>query len=229
MDYSIDYGPAFSVLNLTMRSGESILTQPGSMLSMSTGFEIKAKAGGHLERPGAMGSMKSLMTGESFFTSIFTAKRDEQNIALAPEFNGEILALDVSTSDYYLTKGAFLACSPEIKIKTEYKGFKSVIAKKGFFLMRASGHGLLFISSHGAIVRKTLAKDEGIAIDNNYVLAFNTDVHYELVKATSDLKDAVLSGEGLVNRYLGPGEVIYQTRAVERRSGFFTALINIFT
>jgi uncharacterized protein (AIM24 family) len=50
-----------------------------------------------------------------------------------------------------------------------------------------------------------------------------------LVKATAGLKDSVLSGEGLVNRYTGPGEVIYQTRAQERKSGILTGLLNVFT
>ena len=116
-----------------------------------------------------------------------------------------------------------------MSITTEYSGIKGVMAKKGLFLMLAKGNGPLFISSHGAIIRKTLEEGEHIAIDNSYVIAFDSRVDYQLVKATEGLKDSVLSGEGLVNRYTGPGEVIYQTRAVERRTGILTGLVNVFT
>jgi len=229
MKYSIDHAPAFSVLNIEMDEGEILRAQPSSMLCMSTGFDIKAKAGGHLDTPGALGSAKSLMTGESFFTTVYTAKRDEQQISIAPEFNGEILNLDVSQASYYLTKGAYLASGEGIRISTEYEGLKGIMAKKGMFLMQASGEGPLFLSSHGSIIRRVLEPEERFAVDNSYVLAFESSVKYELVKATEGLKDSFLSGEGLVNRYTGPGEVIYQTRAVERRTGFFTGLINVFT
>lgn len=229
MEYSIDHGPTFSVLNLEMQEGESLRAEPKSMLCMSTGFDIKAIAGGQFEKTGAVSSMKSFMTGESFFTTIYTAKRDQQKLTIAPEFNGEILPLDVSSSSYFLTQGAFLASTDQINIKVSYAGFKGLMAKKGLYLMEASGDGLLFLSSHGAIIRKTLEEEERIVIDNSYVLAFENSVHYELVKATAGLKDSVLSGEGLVNRYTGPGEVIYQTRAQERKSGLVTGLLNVFT
>lgn len=229
MEFSIDHAPAFSVLNLTLQEGEVIRAQPSSMLCMDTGFDIRAKAGGHLKSTGAVSSMKSMMTGESFFTTIFTAKRDNQKLAIAPEFYGEILSLDVSQSSYYLTKGAFLASGEGVDITTEYSGMKGVMAKKGLFLMLAKGDGPLFLSSHGAIVRRVLEEGERIAVDNSYVIAFESKVDYQLVKATEDIKDSFLSGEGLVNRYTGPGEVIYQTRAVERRGGFLTGLVNVFT
>ena len=49
--------------------------------------------------------MKSMMTGESFFTTIYTAKRDGQTLAIAPEFTGDVLDLDVSETPTTLPKG----------------------------------------------------------------------------------------------------------------------------
>ena len=229
MEFSIDYGPAFSVLNLKMQAGDVLRAEPKSMLCMSTGFDIKAVAGGHLENSGAVGSVKSFMSGESFFTTIYTAKRDDQKLTIAPEFEGEILVLDVSNSSYLLTQGSFLASCDKINIQVSYAGMKGLIAKKGLYLMEASGEGHLFLSSRGKIISTTLKEDERIVIDNSYVIAFESTVTYELVKATEGLKDSFLSGEGLVNRYTGPGEVIYQTRAQERKGGLLTGLINVFT
>ena len=49
-------------------------------------------------------------------------------------------------------------------------------------------------------------------VDNRFMVAFSDTVQYQLVKATNTVKDSVLSGEGLVVKYTGPGRVFYQTR-----------------
>jgi uncharacterized protein (AIM24 family) len=98
-------------------------------------------------------------------------------------------------------------------------------AKTGVFFMHASGTGDLFCASHGAAVSTELADGERFVLDNRYVVAFTDTVKWELVKATQELSTSLMSGEGLVNRYTGPGTIVYQTRAQRRRSSGLVALV----
>ena len=193
---------------------------------MSPSIVISAQAGGTVGKAGLGGGMRAFLSGENFFTAIFTAKHDGDELTLAPAHLGEIVALEISEEkSYSLTSGAFMACEAGVAIDIQYGGMKGWLAQKGIFLMVAKGKGTLFASTFGAIQRKELKKDERFILDNRYVVAFTAGMHYELVRATESLKASVLSGEGFVNRYTGPGEVIFQTRSKQRSSGLITGLL----
>jgi len=96
------------------------------------------------------------------------------------------------------------------------------------FLLRVTGTGTLFCQSYGAIIQRTLADGEQFLIDNRYVIAFSDTVTYELVKASKTLRESFMSGEGLVNRYTGPGRLFYQTRG-RPSVGFLTYIFNALT
>ena len=72
--------------------------------------------------------------------------------------------------------------------------------------------GTAFCQTFGAVLQKELAEGEKFFLDNRYAVAFSDTVTYQLVKATESVRDSIMSGEGLINRYTGPGVVYYQTR-----------------
>jgi uncharacterized protein (AIM24 family) len=59
-------------------------------------------------------------------------------------------------------------------------------------------------------------------------VAFSESVNCEMVKVANSVRESVLTGEGLVNRYTGPGFILYQTRGAESR-GFARGLFELFT
>jgi len=128
---------------------------------------------------------------------------------------------------YYLTRGAYLASTEGAKVQVSYGGLKGVMAQKGLFLMHATGQGTVFCATRGALVKQTLEEGERVVVDNRYVVAFEDSIGFELVKATKKLKDAYFSGEGLVNRYTGPGTLYYQTRGKTDAGGFLSRIVDI--
>jgi uncharacterized protein (TIGR00266 family) len=214
MEYSIQHRPVFSVLELRMNEAERVVAQPNSMLSMTPGIVLSAAVGRRGEGSSWWSGTKSLLGGESFFTAEFTAKRDGQALVLAPSNQGDILEINLGESNgFYLTGGSYLANIGNCKLKTKYGGMKGVMSKKGLFLLHVSGEGTVFCQSYGAIIRRDLGEDEKFFLDNRYAIAFSDTIQYQLVKATESMKDSLMSGEGLVNRYTGPGTLYYQTRA----------------
>ena len=219
----------FATLDISLAEEEVIRAQPRSMVLMSTGIEITASIGGGVGRGGAVAGLKGLLAGESFANASFRAKRSGERLSLAPDTVGPILPISLPESSVLLiAKGSYLACDTNIVLEAQYGGLKSFLAKKGLFLLKATGPGQLFLTGAGEIREIMLNPDERIAIDNDYVVAFESTVQYAVVTAAKGLKDSVLSGEGIINRYIGPGRVYYQTRS-KVKPGMLTTIANTVT
>jgi uncharacterized protein (TIGR00266 family) len=172
---------------------------------------------------------RSLAVGESFFAAIYTAKRDNETLMLAPEQMGDIRVLEVNAQNQFLiASGAFLACTGKVELDATYVGVKGLMTTRALFLLKAAGEGRVFIASHGSFVEKTLAEGERFVLDNRYIISFTQGMKCEVVKVASSIKHSVLSGEGLVNRFTGPGSVLFQTRA-RPGQGMMRGLFNLFT
>lgn len=213
MEYRIKHDPGFSILEIDLNQSDRVVAQPNSMLAMTGGLQLTASAGRKGAGTGMVGGFKSLLGGENFFTAEFAAKKDAQTLTLAPEAYGDILVLPLdSLGAFYLTRGSYLANVGDCDLNIKYSGVKGLMSRKGLFLLHATGSGTVFCQCFGAIVQRDLADGEKFYVDNRFVVAFSATVEYQLVKATDSLKDSLLSGEGLVNRYTGPGRIFYQTR-----------------
>jgi uncharacterized protein (TIGR00266 family) len=229
MKFEIGHRPMFATLHLTLDADDKIVAQPESMVSMSTGIEIAAKVGGQSGK-GISGGLRNLMSGESFFASIFRAKRDGQELTLAPRLHGDIVHLSISEGRrYFLTQGSYLANDPNVLIDFKYGGMKGMMAKKGLFVMHTLGEGDIFCSTYGSVIYRELQEGESFVVDNRFVVAFSDTIEFQLVKATSGTVDSYFSGEGLVNRYTGPGTLIYQTRANPFSGSMFGRLLSWIT
>jgi uncharacterized protein (TIGR00266 family) len=215
MRHEVLHAPAFSALRLDLSAGGSVLAQPGSMIAMTPGFTVEVRAGIHMQgRRGIVRGLRSLFGGESFFTVVYTAKRDDQHVILAPDQMGEIRAMATTAEEgLLLARGGFLACGPEVGFDLHNAGMQGLLATRGLFFLRTRGAGTIFVSSYGGLVEQTLAAGERFVLDNRNIVAFSDGMALESVVLAGSLKDSVLSGEGFVVRFTGPGRVLYQTRA----------------
>lgn len=241
MEFKVNHAPVFSTLELTLAQDEYVVAQPNSMLTMTSDVAISAHAGrqddttasgddpppaSKRKRHSWFGGFKNMLGGESFFTAEFRAKTSDQTVVLAPESYGDIVTLDlVEENGYYLTRGSYLANVGPTQIHVKYGGLKGLMSKKGLFLMHATGTGSVFCQSFGAVVHRYLEAEETLYVDNRFMIAFSDTVTYKLVKATESLSDSLMSGEGLVNRYTGPGNIYYQTRG-KPTGGFLSVILD---
>lgn len=214
--YKINEGPAFSVLTVYLRPEESIMAESGAMVSMSANIDLQSQMKG-----GVMGALKRAVTGESLFQSTFTAKGAPGEILLAPSMPGDITALRLSGHTFFVQASSYLASEVNMQMDTKWGGLKSFFAREGLFMIRITGTGRLFLSSFGAIVRKTLAPGERYVVDTGHIVAFEQSIQYQLRKASSAgwIRSA-MSGEGVVAEYMGPGDLFLQTRNVEAFAGW---------
>jgi uncharacterized protein (TIGR00266 family) len=215
--YKITDGPAFSVLTIYLPAEQSMIAEAGAMVAMSANIELQSEMKG-----GLMGALKRKLAGESLFQTTFTARGGVPGeVLLAPASPGDIGALQLSGNTYLVQSSSFLACDISLQMDTKFAGAKGFFAREGLFMIQMSGTGRLFISSFGAIVKKTLAPGERYIVDTGHIVAFENTVNYALRKASQQgwLRSA-MSGEGVVAEYVGPGTLYLQTRNIEAFAGW---------
>ncbi|NQU03113.1 MAG: TIGR00266 family protein [Syntrophaceae bacterium] len=207
MEYEILYQPSYSLLKVSLQRGEAISAESGAMVSMSSSIKIETRMKG-----GLMGALKrKVLGGESFFMNTFTAD-DAGEVTLAPSLPGDLCAIDLKGQTIYAQSGAYIASSPGIEVDTKWGGAKTFLSREGFFLLKISGTGKVFLSSYGAIHEITLVDGQKYIVDTGHMVAFDQSVGYS-VKKVGGLKSTFFSGEGLVCELTGPGKIMIQTRS----------------
>jgi len=207
MKYEILYQPAYSLLKIDMTRGQSICAEAGAMVSMSGDIEIQTSAKG-----GILGALKrSVLGGESFFMNTFQTSQAGQ-LTLAPTLPGDICALQLAGQTIYAQSGAYLASGQDVQIDTKWGGAKTFFSKEGFFLLKLTGSGNVFLSSYGAIHTITLHSGQAYTVDTGHMVAFEESVTYN-VSRVGGLKSTLFSGEGLVCKLIGPGKIWIQSRS----------------
>ena len=209
MHYELLYPGAFGTLKVQLGEGESIKTQTGAMIAMSDTLDIEGKMDG-----GLLKSLGRVLSGETFMLRSVVARRGPGEVLLAHEIPGEIhpLELDGSTS-YLLQKDGFFAGTADLEVASKVQNLiKGLISGEGFFIVRVSGRGTLFVSSYGAIHPVDLADGQEMIIDNAHLVAWPETMAYTIQKAAAGLLSTLTTGEGLVCRFRGPGRVLIQTR-----------------
>jgi len=220
MQYEILYKPSYSVARVKLDQGEAITAESGAMVSMSPTVKLDAKVAGG----GFLGAVKSKLGGESLFRTTFTAESGPGEVLLAPASTGDIMPLELQGTKVYVQGGSYLAGATSLDISVEGSA-KAMFSGEGLFLLTVTGSGLLLLSSFGAIHKLALGPGEEYIADTSHMVAFDSSVSYSLEKATGKTEGvggfikgmvkSALSGEGIVCRYKGPGDVYLQTRSIQ--------------
>lgn len=208
MQYRVLYRPSFALAQVQLDAGEALRTESGAMVAMSPNLSLESKMEGGLFS--ALG--RAVLAGESFFQSTYTAQGAPGEILLAPSTPGDIMGVELTGQSYMVQQGSYLASSPALTLETKFAGMSSMFASEGAFMVRVTGTGLLLLSSYGAIHKVTLAAGESYVVDSGHIVAFDANVTFQLTKAAKGFMSTVTSGEGLVVRYTGPGDIYLQTR-----------------
>jgi len=206
--HQILYRPSFAVAHVELDAEEAIRTESGAMVGMSSNLNLQSKMEGGLFK--ALG--RAMLAGESMFQSTYTAQGGPGEILLAPSTPGDILGVELNNQSFMVQAGSYLAGSTALNIETKFAGMGSLIGGEGAFMVRVTGTGTLLLSSYGAIHKIVLDPGEVYVVDSGHIVAFESSVKFELSKAAKGLLATVTSGEGIVCRYTGPGEIYLQTR-----------------
>jgi len=213
--YEVHYSGAFALAVIQLQREQSIQAEAGAMVSMSGNIELQSQMKG-----GLMGALKRAVGGESAFVSTFTARGGPGEVSFAPGSPGDIAAIEMSNQVFYVQSSSYLAGDLDLAIDTRWGGAKSFFGGEGLFVLQIQGSGLLLVSSFGSIHRKRLNYGERYVVDTGHLVAWEGHMQYELRKAASaGWFRSMLSGEGIVAEFTGPGEILIQTRNLAAFAG----------
>jgi uncharacterized protein (TIGR00266 family) len=209
LDYELLYPGAFTMLKVRLPQGGRIKAESDAMVAMSATMDVEGKMEG-----GIFGGIGRMFTGESFFFQQIVANRGAGEALLAHAIPGDIKAIELDGSqNYVLQKDGFFAGSDSLEVSTKLQNLtKGLFSGEGFFIIRVSGRGTLFVSSYGAIHPIDVPAGGEVIIDNSHLVAWPENMQYKIEKASKGWISSWTSGEGLVCRFFGPGRVLIQTR-----------------
>ncbi len=209
MNYKILYQDAFPILEIKLLQGEMVKAESDAMVSMSNTIQLEGKMEG-----GLLQGLGRMLAGEKFFFQSLYARRGPGDVLLAPSVPGGIQDVELDGSyGLCVQKDGFLAATQGIEVSTQMQNlFKGILSREGFFILRISGKGMVFLNSYGAIHAINLADSEEVIIDNGHLVAWPDYMNYNMEKAASGWISSFTSGEGIVCRFRGPGTILIQTR-----------------
>ena len=206
VDFRLNGNPEYGVVTVRLEPDETFLGESGAMSYMAPGTEVKARLlGGFLKA-----AVRKLVAGESLLAGEYSHTSGGK-MSLSPSLPGAVVHHKLAGDELTLTKGTFLACSPDIQLSTQFGGVRSFFSGEGAFVMKASGHGDLFFCSYGAVIEREVT-DEFI-VDTGHVVAWDEGLSYK-VGGMGGIKSTMFSGEGLTMRFSGRGRIWLQTRTL---------------
>lgn len=206
---------SFALALVKLQAEQSIHAEAGAMVSMSGNVDLHSEMKG-----GVFGALKRAVGGESAFVSTFTAKGGPGEVTLAPGAPGGVAGIEMTSQTFMVQSSSYLAGDMSLQVETKFGGAKSLFGGEGLFLLQISGTGLLLVSSFGAIHSRTLRPGEQYVVDTGHLVAWESRMQYNLRKAAkSGFFRSMMSGEGLVAEFNGPGDILIQTRNLAAFAG----------
>jgi uncharacterized protein (TIGR00266 family) len=210
MQINLTHRPSYTHLVVELSAGETIMAEPGAMVSHSPSVSIETGTTGD----GLLSTATSMLGGESAFANEFTAEGEPGTVTLSPPTPGDIQHHELDGNTLYAVDGAYLASDPDIDIGSDFGGLESMLSGASLTPLALNGTGNVFIEAFGGIETVDLGRGESYVVDNDHVVAWEGSVDFD-ARRVGGLKSTMLSGEGLVMDFTGPGTVWYQTRGLD--------------
>jgi uncharacterized protein (TIGR00266 family) len=214
MQATIEGGPAFAYINVDLNPGETVVAESDAMSSMAADLDMDAKFNGGF----FSGILKKFFGGESLFVNHFTNKTsDTRRVTLVQATPGNIREAQLGGGTICLQPGAYVASTPELKLKARWAGFKSWFSGEGLFKLTVSGTGTLWYGAYGELLEKQVNGE--YIVDTAHLVAY--EPHMKLkIQLAGGLFSSLFSGEGFVTRIEGQGKITIQTRSLSGLAGW---------
>lgn len=210
MQVNLRHNPSFAIARLLLAPNEPVRVESGAMAMHSPGMKLESRSSGGV----VQGLKRSVLAGESFFTTTYTAPPQGGWVDVAGVLPGDILPIDIQPDrPFYIARGNWLANSYGTEIETKWGGRASLFGGEGGFGLNCHGQGTAIVSVFGAIDIVDLQPGEQIVVDTGHVVAYDLNIQFRMRRAVEGRTiQSMKSGEGFVFDFAGPGRLYLQSR-----------------
>lgn len=218
MQISIRCRPAYAIGYLVLGYGEAVMVERHAMAAMSAGLSVKVTTAGSVVKAAA----RTAFGGEQLVFGVYRAEVEGAWVAVAPRYPGDIASVTLEPGETLIAEaGSLLAFAEDVEVGLRYAGLRGVALREGVSYLKLTGSGDVLLASYGGVERIDLGTDDELMVDSGHLVAFSDGMDMGVATA-GGVSASVLTGEGLVFRFGGPGKVFIQTRAeVQLRSWLF--------
>ncbi len=213
MEYEIK-GGSFPIVECTLKKGESMITQSGSMCWMDKTITMKTSTNGGIGKV-----VGRLFTNEKLFQNIYTSQEDNSKISFGTCVPGAIMAIKLTEGKSIICqKSSFLASYGNVELSTFFnkKIGAGLFGGEGFIMQKISGDGIVFIEIDGSTMEYELKEGQQLVLSTGYLVSMDETCSID-IETVKGLKNIILGGEGIFNTVItGPGKVIVQTMPLAR-------------
>ena len=187
---------------------------------MNSGVKIEAGAMSYFQGP--IQVTTGIKSVGNAIKQAFTSKFTNERFAM-PEYTGSgILVLEPSFKHFLMMwlddgesiicdKGMFFAASIGVDITPVFAGSVSgtLMGGEGVFQQKITGPGLVVLESPvpECEINKVHLENDVLRVDGNFALLRTSGVNMSVQTVSESLVGSAVSGEGLVNVYMGTGDV----------------------
>ena len=215
--YKIVNRSAFSLLELDLNRGQSVIASTSAMAYMDAHINLDVAATG-----GFFSSLKrAFLTSSSFFLSKYTGTSTGRNKAAfsAPHLPEDIVPILLKPGESIMISPNSLLCyTKNLEIHTKRR-LRGIFVGEGGFQTNMRNYsnkdGIVWLTSYGGYYKLEIKEGEAIKLDNGLFLCSPTHVKYGISKVGS-LFGTVVSGEGLVMHFEGPATIHCQGRSLNK-------------
>lgn len=214
MKAEIKGGPAFAYMDVELAPGDTITTESNAMSSMDASLELRSRFNGGF----FIALLRKFLGGETLFINDFSNPTDQsRRLTLVQPTPGDVRCIELNGNTLYLQPGAFLACTPGVKVGVVFAGFISWLAREGLFRIAVSGNGKVWYGAFGALLEKEI--DGEYIVDTSHLVSYEPGIQLKLQLA-GGIFSSLFGGEGLVTRVVGKGKIVIQTRSISGITGW---------
>jgi uncharacterized protein (TIGR00266 family) len=229
MRQAIKHDPSFSMLQLTLEPGETVIAEAGIMVARDSNLKMEVKLNTS-KKVGFFGKLwavliafvRKVIGGETFFVNHFSSPSGGW-VWLAPALSGSIRHLALQGQRVIFNAGAYVASVGDVDLKLRWGGLRGIFAKEGAFFVEASGTGDLWFNSYGAI--EEVQCNGTYLIDNGHLVGFDSSLDMKIRSGGGGLLGFMASGEGLVCELKGQGRIWMQTRNTSALVDWLTPML----
>jgi uncharacterized protein (TIGR00266 family) len=211
-------GTTMPVLEFTLDSNESIISEAGELSWMSSSIQLTThtQLGGG---GGLFGVLKRVAGGGTLFMTEYRSVGAAGELAFATKLPGHIVPVDVGAGhEYMIQRHGFLCATPQIQISVGFQQSlgAGIFGGDGFLLQHLGGEGTAWLELSGELVIKDLKPGETLRVHPGHVGAFESGVSFQITTVPG-IKNAIFGGDGIFLAALtGPGKVWLQTLPISK-------------
>lgn len=209
-------GTTLPVLEITLDSGEAVVSNHGELswmspnvrMSQSTGMGSGGGGGG------LMAGLKRAVSGGSFFVTHYEAGGGAGLVAFATKVPGQILPIDVHPGNSVMVhRHGWLCGTPGVHATIGFQqGFRAGLwGGEGFILQKLEGQGRAWIELSGEVTTYTLAPGQTLLVHPAHVGLFQASVSVSITRVQG-VRNVLFGDDGYhLVALTGPGEIWLQS------------------